>query len=788
MLVREALAVRVDVSSLSDDDVCALIDHTYHLPEDDTSRLAIYLQERAEGNPFFLGEVLRSFEGTVLLPAASGGWTLGALEHTRVPVLLRQVIDARLARLGTEAEALLAIAAVIGQVAPLRLWAAVSGASEETLLLLVERAVEANIIDATPDGLAVRFTHALIRETLYDGVLPPWRRVLHRQIGEALLAQDTAPDPDIVAYHLNQAGDRRAVVWLIKAGERAQRAFAWRTATQRFETALALLEGDDTAMNERGWLRFRLALLGRFEHPGEGVAYLEEAERLGQATNDRALMAYARFHQGMLHCQAAEFRLGIAAEEAGIAMLDALSPADRARLAAVDTTSDPLDAQNGRGELTLAMAENWRLARAQKLGEHIVSLPPEQTNGSRGDAYYGLGFVYAGLGRPEAARSAFSHAREIFVANDYRGMVTASLFDELMVVILPYLIDQPQELRRRETELSESFAALDNVFDQRSARSAGMVSSVLSGAWAEAFAMFEQNSIRFMRRSMASLLAPLARHQGNGSLAWSLIGESLPDGPETDPEDSAGKILPLRIVPVMLALDTSDHDEARRWLDALDRWLDWSGSVFGQADAHLCWAIYYLAMGDPAKARARAVNALTAAGAPRQPLVLLAAHRLLGELDLAEGRLDDAETQLAAALALAEACGARHEQALTMLALANLHHASGDLPAAQTRLDSVRAICIPMGAAVTLAQTDALEERLRATTPTAPPTHLPAGLTIREAEVLRLLATGLANAEIARELSISPRTVNAHLTTIYGKIGVTTRGAAIRFALDHGIS
>jgi DNA-binding CsgD family transcriptional regulator len=64
---------------------------------------------------------------------------------------------------------------------------------------------------------------------------------------------------------------------------------------------------------------------------------------------------------------------------------------------------------------------------------------------------------------------------------------------------------------------------------------------------------------------------------------------------------------------------------------------------------------------------------------------------------------------------------------------------------------------------------------------------LPAGLTAREAEVLRHLATGLSNAEIAHLLGLSPRTVNAHLTTIYGKLGVTTRGAAIRFALDHDL-
>jgi ATP/maltotriose-dependent transcriptional regulator MalT len=786
MLVREALAVRIDLSSLRHDDVCTLIDHAYQLPADDTSRLAAHLQDRAEGNPFFVGELLRSLEGTVLLPTAAGGWTLGALEHTRMPVLLRQVIDARLARLGADAEALFAVAAVIGQVVPLALWATVIEAPDETLLSLVEQAVEANIVDAIADGLAVRFTHALIREALYDGVLPPRRRSWHRRIGEALLAQGPAPDPDTVAHHLNQAGDRRAVVWLTRAGERAQRAFAWRTATLRFATALALLEGDDTALNDRGWLRFRIALLRRFEDPGAGVAELEEAERLGQATGDQALMAYARFYQGMLRCQGDDFRLGIAAEEAGIAMLDALSPADRARLVALETTSDPLDAQNGRGELTLALAENGRLEQARTLGEQIISLPPEETSGSRGDAYYGLGFTYAALGQPEAAQGAFTRAREIFRANDYRSMVTASLFDELLVVILPYWIDRPHERQRVETELAESFATLGDVLDQRAARIAWVLSNVLDGVWAEAFATFEQSSLRFMRRVIPTLLAPLARHQGNTELAWSLVRESLPAGPETAPEDSAGDILPLRTLAVMLALDAGDWNAARRWLASLDRWLDWSGSILGQADAHLCWAAYHWAIGEDAPARARAVKVLATAGAPRQPLTLLAAHRLLGELDLAAGRLSDAEAQLAAALALADACGSRHERALTLLALGDVLRVRGDLPAARAHLDTVRALCRPMEAAVTLAQADGLEARLRATS-TPSPEHLPAGLTVREAEVLRLLATGLANAEIARQLSLSPRTINAHLTTIYGKLGVTTRGAAIRFALDHNL-
>jgi predicted ATPase/class 3 adenylate cyclase/DNA-binding CsgD family transcriptional regulator len=64
------------------------------------------------------------------------------------------------------------------------------------------------------------------------------------------------------------------------------------------------------------------------------------------------------------------------------------------------------------------------------------------------------------------------------------------------------------------------------------------------------------------------------------------------------------------------------------------------------------------------------------------------------------------------------------------------------------------------------------------------PTY-PAGLTPREVEVLCLVAQGLTDAQVAEQLVISPRTVNTHLTSIYNKLGVDSRTAATRFALDH---
>jgi predicted ATPase/DNA-binding CsgD family transcriptional regulator len=74
-------------------------------------------------------------------------------------------------------------------------------------------------------------------------------------------------------------------------------------------------------------------------------------------------------------------------------------------------------------------------------------------------------------------------------------------------------------------------------------------------------------------------------------------------------------------------------------------------------------------------------------------------------------------------------------------------------------------------------------------TPTVPTRHSssPAGLTAREMEVLHLVAQGLSDTQVAEQLVISPRTVNWHLTSIYSKLGVSSRAAATRYAIEHHV-
>jgi DNA-binding CsgD family transcriptional regulator len=282
-------------------------------------------------------------------------------------------------------------------------------------------------------------------------------------------------------------------------------------------------------------------------------------------------------------------------------------------------------------------------------------------------------------------------------------------------------------------------------------------------------------------------LAALARWQGEADRAQDLIHELHPQGPATEPGDCYFPHgIAASALAAALALDAGDLRAASDWIAAHERWLDWSGAVLWRAEQLLLRARHAALSGDSATARVRAEDALVCATEPRQPLALLAAQRFLGELDAVAGRHPEAAERLAAALALAEACAAPYERALTHLALADLHLAAGDRDSARAALDEACALLERLEAHPALARADALAARL-ASAPAPPTPALPFGLTAREAEVLRLLAEGLADPQIAARLFVGRSTVNTHLRAVYGKLGVNTRAAATRLALDHGL-
>jgi DNA-binding CsgD family transcriptional regulator len=795
-IVRESPVTRLDLRPLRADDVAALVAGRYHLTDEGTARLAAYAHRRSEGNPLFLGELLRTLEEEEVVQRTSAGWTLGFLTNVRVPPLLRQIIEGRAARLDEEARQRLAIAAVLGHEAPLPLWAGVAAVTEDALLPTIAQATAARLAEATEDGVGIRFVHALIREALYEGMSPPTRRRVHRAAAEAL-AGGRDPDPDAVASHFRRAGDERALPWLLRAGERAQRAYAWATAAARFEAALALMEREDSDAGERGWLLLRLSGLLGYVDVAKARAAADEAVTLATVANDGALAAFARLQRGSLDCHAGDVADGLPEMEAGATALEALSDVERAHLATYAAAIDaPTLLPEGRGTVVLWRATVGRYREARELGERLradLAAGAETIPPGVGGGYFGLADAYAALGMPGEAAVMYARARDAYELAGHHFLAAIMSSREMEAVALPYRAEDIAGRRRLAERAAAQWArAGDAIPATLPQRFTLLPLLVLEGQWEEAGRLAsaggaEEQGDPAFRAFALRYLATLARLRGDAEGAWRAVRAALPAGGATEPGTVAyvDWAMAVQRVTIALALDERNLPAAKQWLVAHDRWLAWSGAVCGRSEGQALRARYQRQSGDIEQARAHAERALAHATEPRQPLALLAAHRLLGELDGDQRHHEDAAHHLEASLKLAEACQAPYERALTLLALAELRAASGDA-AAGSGLDAVRAICEPLGARPALARADALAARIAAMKGTPPAS--PAGLSTREIEVLRLLADGHTNREIADALFLSVHTVSAHIRTILAKTNADNRTAAAAFARRHDLA
>ncbi|TDE12195.1 helix-turn-helix transcriptional regulator [Jiangella asiatica] len=120
-----------------------------------------------------------------------------------------------------------------------------------------------------------------------------------------------------------------------------------------------------------------------------------------------------------------------------------------------------------------------------------------------------------------------------------------------------------------------------------------------------------------------------------------------------------------------------------------------------------------------------------------------------------------------------------YEAAQARLLLATAYRAAGDDDTAELELRAARSTFIRLGSSAGLRRVEELLSSRR---------HLPAGLTTRQLDVLRLVAAGKSNRDIAAELVISANTVSRHLDNIYAKLGVSTRAAAAAFAYTHHLA
>ncbi len=183
-----------------------------------------------------------------------------------------------------------------------------------------------------------------------------------------------------------------------------------------------------------------------------------------------------------------------------------------------------------------------------------------------------------------------------------------------------------------------------------------------------------------------------------------------------------------------------------------------------------------LATGDVAGARGRA-DELDALGAHLgAPMLRAIAGHAVGAVLLAEGDARSALTRLREACDLWRSLDVPYDAARTRVLIADACRAVGDTATAELELESARATFELLGAVP-----DAIRSG-------AEPARQPSGLTGRELEVLRLVATGKTNRQVATDLVLSEKTVARHVANIFTKLGVSSRSAATAWAYEHDLA
>jgi DNA-binding CsgD family transcriptional regulator len=186
-----------------------------------------------------------------------------------------------------------------------------------------------------------------------------------------------------------------------------------------------------------------------------------------------------------------------------------------------------------------------------------------------------------------------------------------------------------------------------------------------------------------------------------------------------------------------------------------------------------------LAAGDLENARAAATELSTIASAIGASLLSAASAQATGAVLLAEGDLAGAATLLCQASEIWRDLEMPYEEAHTCLLMAGVCERRGDHEGRRLDVEAARRLFKQLNAAFCLARIGEQPKRARS--------ERVGSLSEREAQVLRLLASGKTNRHIAEELFISEKTVARHVSNIFDKLGVSSRSAATAWAYQRNL-
>lgn len=786
---RLARFVRLSLGGLDRTGVVAFMEEAagQRLEADEDLALAGAIHDETEGNPFFVKEVLRHLTETGAIRHRDGRWVAGLpIAELGIPEGVRDVVGRRLSRLSEATNQLLDHAAVIGLEFETAVLREAADLDQACLTAAIDEAVSARLVSEVPGiGARYRFSHALVRDTLYAELSGPRRTTLHKRVAEAIEGvhrghlQDHLP---ALTHHYSRAAapsaeTQKAVAYAAQAGDRALAQLAHDEAAAYYRQALELLAVADGPGDDPRKVELLVSLgeaQGRAGDPGFRETLLEAA-RLARDRGDDHALAHAALasSRGTLSIGA---KIAIDAERAETLeqALSTFPTGDspiRARLLAA-LGQELLYAGDRERRLRLSQ-EATDMARrlgdpvtlAHVLLERFFTIHAPSTLGQRlADSAELLSLAEA-LGDPTMmAQALVIHVRNNgeaarFEVADHHLEAAGRLVAELRQPTLRWLVGNTRAVRL--------LLAGDLVEGERLLHSNLELGQATGQADAASFFSGHLFQLLYDRGGLEQIEAQIAQAAAKPGLPF-LFQAYL----------------------ALLLCESDRSADARVIYDRLAR------NDFAAVPLDNGWmltippcALVAVHFGDRTGA-----SALYRLLAPYGDQVAFAyggawgavAH-YLGLLATTLGRFDDADAHFAAAAETHARNGMPAWLARTRLAWGRMllaRRRTGDGERARSLAEAATAGFAALGLDHWVARAEELTEQTRSGRHGH---RLPGGLTEREAEVLRLVAAGKSNKAIAVELSLSHKTVERHLSNIFTKIGVGSRAAATSFAHRQGI-
>jgi tetratricopeptide (TPR) repeat protein len=267
-------------------------------------RLAAAVFRQADGNPLFVSEVVRMLVESGGVKQRDESWT------QQIPDGVRGVIGHRLGKLSPSCLGVLTAASVLGREFELRVLERSAGFTVEVVLDAIDEGMSARLIRLAPESQPHQgrysFSHALVRDVVYDQMSSRQRLKLHLAAANALedlYGSDPGHRISALAYHFREAGPvgdiEKAIAYSVRAGDAARRLYAYEEALRHWDAAIELLDDVGRPQEQAGLLQ-RAADLTYLSGVGfeRGIEYLSRALTIWERSGDPRQQALAHWRLG----------------------------------------------------------------------------------------------------------------------------------------------------------------------------------------------------------------------------------------------------------------------------------------------------------------------------------------------------------------------------------------------------------------------------------------------------------------------------------------------------------